>query len=130
MATAAGGDAADGVPELPPEEDSGADADGSEYEEDDDEEEEGDQYVVLKFLLSTEAAGSVIGKNGATVSELQAQSGTKIQLSKACAAPTPIPHALCALRLSYDRPRISPAVDPWCRWPPAATGESFYARQG
>mmetsp|Transcript_45157 Transcript_45157/g.115528 ORF Transcript_45157/g.115528 Transcript_45157/m.115528 type:complete len:470 (-) Transcript_45157:58-1467(-) len=92
MATAAiTGDAADeapggaGPPErLPEDEDSGADADGSEYEDDEEgDDEEGEQYVVLKFLLSTEAAGSVIGKNGATVSELQAQSGTKIQLSKA-----------------------------------------------
>eukprot|EP00193_Tetraselmis_chui_P011888 CAMPEP_0177790654 /NCGR_PEP_ID=MMETSP0491_2-20121128/23480_1 /TAXON_ID=63592 /ORGANISM="Tetraselmis chuii, Strain PLY429" /LENGTH=306 /DNA_ID=CAMNT_0019312763 /DNA_START=199 /DNA_END=1116 /DNA_ORIENTATION=+ len=56
---------------------------GSEEEYDEEDEEGGEQYVVLKFLLSTEAAGSVIGKNGVTVNELQAQSGTKIQLSKA-----------------------------------------------
>uniref|UniRef100_A0A061R3H1 RNA-binding protein Nova n=1 Tax=Tetraselmis sp. GSL018 TaxID=582737 RepID=A0A061R3H1_9CHLO len=51
--------------------------------EEDDEDDGGDQYVVLKFLLSTEAAGSIIGKNGVTVGELQSQSGAKIQLSKA-----------------------------------------------
>lgn len=63
----------------------GAGGGGDDVEEEDldeEEEEEGSQYVVLKFLLSTEAAGSIIGKNGVTVGELQAQSGTKIQLSK------------------------------------------------
>mmetsp|Transcript_1930 Transcript_1930/g.5683 ORF Transcript_1930/g.5683 Transcript_1930/m.5683 type:complete len:444 (+) Transcript_1930:554-1885(+) len=60
----------------------GEDEEGLCDEEEEEEEESGDQYVVLKFLISTEAAGSIIGKNGVTVGELQVQSGTKIQLSK------------------------------------------------
>ncbi|KAI5063977.1 hypothetical protein GOP47_0020647 [Adiantum capillus-veneris] len=37
---------------------------------------------VLRFLISNATAGSVIGKGGATICELQAQSGAKIQLSR------------------------------------------------
>lgn len=37
---------------------------------------------LLRFLISNATAGSVIGKGGATICELQAQSGAKIQLSR------------------------------------------------
>lgn len=37
---------------------------------------------LLRFLISNAAAGSVIGKGGATICALQAQSGAKIQLSR------------------------------------------------
>lgn len=36
----------------------------------------------LRFLISNAAAGCVIGKGGATISEFQAQSGARIQLSR------------------------------------------------
>jgi len=36
----------------------------------------------LRFLVSNAAAGSVIGKGGATVSDFQSQSGARIQLSR------------------------------------------------
>ncbi|CAN6476964.1 unnamed protein product [Victoria cruziana] len=36
----------------------------------------------VRFLVSNAAAGSVIGKGGSTITELQAQSGTRIQLSR------------------------------------------------
>eukprot|EP00245_Coleochaete_scutata_P001343 TRINITY_DN11648_c0_g1_i1.p1 TRINITY_DN11648_c0_g1~~TRINITY_DN11648_c0_g1_i1.p1 ORF type:complete len:342 (-),score=57.17 TRINITY_DN11648_c0_g1_i1:557-1582(-) len=36
----------------------------------------------LRFLVSNSAAGSVIGKGGATISEFQVQSGARIQLSR------------------------------------------------
>lgn len=42
----------------------------------------GDQKISAKFLLSNAAAGSVIGKGGVTISEFQAQSGARIQLSR------------------------------------------------
>lgn len=38
--------------------------------------------VTMKFLISNAAAGSVIGKAGATINEFQAQSGARIQLSR------------------------------------------------
>lgn len=41
----------------------------------------GEQKVSAKFLLSNAHAGSVIGKGGVTISEFQAQSGARIQLS-------------------------------------------------
>ncbi|KAH7415936.1 hypothetical protein KP509_14G067500 [Ceratopteris richardii] len=37
---------------------------------------------LLRFLISNATAGSVIGKGGATISELQSKSGAKIQLSR------------------------------------------------
>lgn len=36
----------------------------------------------IRFLISNAAAGSVIGKGGATITEFQAQSGARIQLSR------------------------------------------------
>eukprot|EP00246_Nothoceros_aenigmaticus_P006924 TRINITY_DN2034_c0_g1_i2.p1 TRINITY_DN2034_c0_g1~~TRINITY_DN2034_c0_g1_i2.p1 ORF type:complete len:370 (-),score=36.13 TRINITY_DN2034_c0_g1_i2:486-1595(-) len=36
----------------------------------------------VRFLISNAAAGSVIGKGGATISDFQAQSGARIQLSR------------------------------------------------
>lgn len=41
-----------------------------------------EQKVSAKFLLSNASAGSVIGKGGVTISEFQAQSGARIQLSR------------------------------------------------
>lgn len=42
-----------------------------------------DRKVVAKFLVSNAAAGSIIGKAGASISELQSQSGARLQLSRA-----------------------------------------------
>jgi len=42
----------------------------------------GEQKVSAKFLLSNASAGSVIGKSGVTITEFQAQSGARIQLSR------------------------------------------------
>lgn len=36
----------------------------------------------IKFLVSNAAAGSVIGKGGATITDFQSQSGARIQLSR------------------------------------------------
>ena len=36
----------------------------------------------IKFLVSNAAAGSVIGKGGATITDFQTQSGARIQLSR------------------------------------------------
>jgi RNA-binding protein Nova len=41
-----------------------------------------DKKVIAKFLLSNAAAGSIIGKGGATISEFQEQSSARIQLSR------------------------------------------------
>lgn len=41
-----------------------------------------DDGFTLKFLISPSAAGSVIGKGGATINEFQALTGTRIQLSR------------------------------------------------
>ena len=41
-----------------------------------------DEGFTLKFLISPSAAGSVIGKGGATINEFQAQTGARIQLSR------------------------------------------------
>ncbi len=41
-----------------------------------------DRKVVAKFLVSNAAAGSIIGKAGASISELQSQSGARLQLSR------------------------------------------------
>jgi RNA-binding protein Nova len=38
--------------------------------------------IILKFLIPDSAAGSIIGKGGATVNELQTQTGSRIQLSR------------------------------------------------
>lgn len=38
--------------------------------------------VIAKFLISSAAAGSIIGKGGATISEFQEQSNARIQLSR------------------------------------------------
>ena len=43
----------------------------------------GEQKVIAKFLMSNPAAGSIIGKGGANISELQSQSGARLQLSRA-----------------------------------------------
>eukprot|EP01024_Parvocaulis_polyphysoides_P034585 TRINITY_DN30639_c2_g1_i1.p1 TRINITY_DN30639_c2_g1~~TRINITY_DN30639_c2_g1_i1.p1 ORF type:complete len:182 (-),score=30.73 TRINITY_DN30639_c2_g1_i1:29-574(-) len=42
-----------------------------------------EQKVQVKFLFSTAAAGSIIGKGGSTISEFQNSSKARIQLSKA-----------------------------------------------
>ncbi|GHP02038.1 hypothetical protein PPROV_000079400 [Pycnococcus provasolii] len=42
-----------------------------------------DNRCTVKFLLSNAAAGSVIGKSGATITEFQQQSNARIQLSRA-----------------------------------------------
>jgi len=41
-----------------------------------------EEKVTMRFLISNAAAGSVIGKAGATISEFQTQSGARIQLSR------------------------------------------------
>ena len=41
-----------------------------------------DRKVIAKFLISNAAAGSIIGKGGATISEFQEQSNARIQLSR------------------------------------------------
>lgn len=43
---------------------------------------DGDQKVSAKFLITNASAGSVIGKGGVTITEFQAQSGARIQLSR------------------------------------------------
>ena len=43
----------------------------------------GEQKVIAKFLMSNPAAGSIIGKGGANIPELQSQSGARLQLSRA-----------------------------------------------
>ncbi len=43
----------------------------------------GEQKVIAKFLVSNALAGSIIGKGGANISELQSQSGARLQLSRA-----------------------------------------------
>jgi hypothetical protein len=40
------------------------------------------QRVSVRFLLSAASAGSIIGKGGAVITEFEAQSGARIQLSK------------------------------------------------
>ena len=54
-----------------------------EAEDSADESSAGEQKVIAKFLMSNAAAGSIIGKGGANISELQAQSGARLQLSRA-----------------------------------------------
>ena len=41
-----------------------------------------DRTIPLRFLVSGSASGSIIGKGGATISEIEAQSGSRVQLSK------------------------------------------------
>jgi hypothetical protein len=41
-----------------------------------------DKPTYIKLLVSNAAAGSVIGKGGATITDFQSQSGARIQLSK------------------------------------------------
>ncbi|KAK4761234.1 hypothetical protein SAY87_006127 [Trapa incisa] len=41
-----------------------------------------DKSTYIRFLVSNAAAGSVIGKGGATITEFQSQSGARIQLSR------------------------------------------------
>lgn len=36
----------------------------------------------IRFLVSNTAAGSIIGKGGASINEIQSQSGARIQLSR------------------------------------------------
>lgn len=38
--------------------------------------------ISIKFLLSNAEAGSIIGKGGSTISDFQARSGARIQLSR------------------------------------------------
>mmetsp|Transcript_21593 Transcript_21593/g.30011 ORF Transcript_21593/g.30011 Transcript_21593/m.30011 type:complete len:389 (-) Transcript_21593:200-1366(-) len=59
-----------------------APVDDNQEEEEDEDPAGGDQNVSAKFLLSNACAGSVIGKGGVTISEFQAQSGARIQLSR------------------------------------------------
>ena len=44
--------------------------------------EHADGTMMLKFLISPSAAGSVIGKGGATINEFQALTGARVQLSR------------------------------------------------
>ena len=44
--------------------------------------ERADGTMMLKFLISPSAAGSVIGKGGATINEFQALTGARVQLSR------------------------------------------------
>lgn len=41
-----------------------------------------DETMMVKFLISPSAAGSVIGKGGATINEFQALTGARVQLSR------------------------------------------------
>ncbi|KAL8551650.1 hypothetical protein ACS0TY_000650 [Phlomoides rotata] len=41
-----------------------------------------DKTIHIRFLLSNAEAGSVIGKGGSTINEIQSQSGARIQLSR------------------------------------------------
>ncbi|CAN1258266.1 Protein BTR1 [Linum perenne] len=41
-----------------------------------------EKTAYIKFLVSNAAAGSVIGKGGATINDFQSQSGARIQLSR------------------------------------------------
>ncbi|XP_068645564.1 protein BTR1-like isoform X1 [Aristolochia californica] len=43
---------------------------------------ENEMSTYVRFLLSNAAAGSVIGKGGSTITEIQSQSGARIQLSR------------------------------------------------
>ena len=45
-------------------------------------EEEDDDSVTLKYLIPDTAAGSIIGKGGSTINEMQTQTGARIQLSR------------------------------------------------
>ena len=42
-----------------------------------------DQKLTVKFLMSNAAAGAIIGKGGASIAELQDNSGARLQLSRA-----------------------------------------------
>lgn len=42
-----------------------------------------DQKLIVKFLMSNAAAGAIIGKGGASIAELQDNSGARLQLSRA-----------------------------------------------
>lgn len=70
----------EGLPTCTRENSESADDDANAESDANDDEEP--RLVVLKFLLGTEAAGSIIGKHGATVAELEAASGIQVQLSK------------------------------------------------
>ena len=41
------------------------------------------QVVALRFLVDPAAAGAILGKQGSTITECEAQSGARIQLSRA-----------------------------------------------
>ncbi|KAG0474618.1 hypothetical protein HPP92_014304 [Vanilla planifolia] len=41
-----------------------------------------ERHIHIRFLVSNTAAGSIIGKGGATISEFQSRSGARIQLSR------------------------------------------------
>ena len=65
--------------------------DGSEHDAASDSQEQGsngstgpkDQKLIVKFLMSNAAAGAIIGKGGASIAELQDNSGARLQLSRA-----------------------------------------------
>ena len=42
-----------------------------------------DTKLIVKFLMSNAAAGAIIGKGGASIAELQDNSGARLQLSRA-----------------------------------------------
>lgn len=67
--------------ELDVKDDTPADSEGKECSQDI--QSAGEQKVIAKFLMSNAAAGSIIGKGGANISELQSQSGARLQLSRA-----------------------------------------------
>ena len=84
MSTRADADGADGADDVVDDE-----GGGDRNRDDDGDDDEGtttttidDDGFTLKFLISPSAAGSVIGKGGATINEFQALTGTRIQLSR------------------------------------------------
>lgn len=70
--------------------------------------------VSVRFLLSAASAGSIIGKGGAVITEFEAQSGARIQLSKPkeCFPGTSDrsawPRTRCALAASSPRALFAP----------------------
>lgn len=77
--------------------------------------------VIAKFLISNAAAGSIIGKGGATISEFQEQSNARIQLSRnneffpgtadrVLSVSGPVNHVLTALHLIIGKVKSEDAV--------------------
>ena len=82
---------------------------------------EADRKVIAKFLISNAAAGSIIGKGGATISEFQEQSSARIQLSRnseffpgtadrVLSVSGPVNQVLTALHLIVGKVRSEDAV--------------------